>query len=111
MAKEEKLMKEITLLKERLELLLKLVGAVGLPSDPWVSPEQAGPILGISPNSIRERIKRAEERRIARQRCECSYGVHYRNDAAPTSKMSAWKVNLIAWDRLLKDIPPDQRTV
>ncbi len=102
---------ELTLLRKQLDHLLVLIGAVGLPSEPWMSPEQVGRVLGVSANSIRERIKQAEERRLVRKPCECVYGQHYRNDADPESSTPTWKVNLLAWNQLLKEIPPEKRTV
>lgn len=83
---------------------LRVYGIEGV----WVSPEQAGKLLGSSRDRVKTDIDLAEDMRLQGKTGDMVYGTHYRNDQSPTASQPTWKINIVEYAKLLK-IPPDQR--
>ena len=52
----KRLEKQIAELREQVALLTDVVDACGLPTSPWVSPEAASKLIGVSRQRIRDEI-------------------------------------------------------
>ncbi|NJR37771.1 MAG: hypothetical protein HC781_01695 [Leptolyngbyaceae cyanobacterium CSU_1_4] len=90
-----------------MRLVLKSNGIDG----PWVTPAQAGAVLGLSRDRLMDAIGKAEALRIAKKQGFLTYGKHYRNDQDESSDKPAWKINLPAFSEVWHATPPDQRKV
>jgi len=102
------LIEQLYQLTERVETIEALLGAVGMPTDPWLTPPAGAKFIGISPNQIRSYIDKAEASRLNGISSNLIYGIHYRNVQAPESQQPSWQVNVKAWQSYLST-PPDKR--
>jgi len=95
-------------LTERVEAIEALLGAVGMPTDPWLTPAATANLIKISPTQIRSLIAKAEAARLKGKNTDLLYGIHYRNVQTSESQQPSWQVNVKAWQSYLS-IPPDKR--
>lgn len=102
------LIERIWQLTERVETLEAILGAVGIPTNPWLTPAAAANLIKISPTQIRTAIAKAEAARDDGVNSGLIYGIHYRNVQAPESQQPSWQVNVKAWQAYLS-IPPEKR--
>ena len=98
------LAEQIQYLENRISILEKTLRAFGLPLCEWVSPNQASNLIGISRGRILSEVKTAEYARATRQRCNLSYGKHYRKVG------SDWQIN---WQlfQVVINMPEDERII
>lgn len=98
------LAEQIQYLENRISLLERTLKAFGVPLCEWVSPNQASSLLGISRGRILSEVKIAEYARATKQRCNLTYGKHYRKVG------SDWQIN---WQLFLVviNIPEDERII
>jgi hypothetical protein len=76
--------------------------ALGLPTSPWVSPQQAASLLNTSRTRINNEINKAEYARIHRIKYDLFWGIHYRKNGAN------WQVNPLEFETVIF-LPPEQR--
>ena len=93
---------ELDKLKQLVQRLEQNQWALGLPTSPWVSPQQAGTLLGTSRSRINEEIQKAEHARIHKLKFDLAWGTHYRKNGAH------WQVNPVEFERVIF-LPPEQR--
>ena len=94
--------KEFEALLARVERLEQNQRALGLPTEPWVSPNDAASLLSTSRATIMEEIKRAEYARKHRLNYDVVWDTHYRKTS------SHWQVNPMELKKVIFQ-PPDQR--
>lgn len=93
---------EVQDLKRQLTLLAEMLESCGL--QPWLSPEQAAAVLGVSRDSIVRDIRRAEEFRLAGKKSDFQFGIHYRQKRA-NAKTPRWQVNVLKWREVMAIVP------
>jgi hypothetical protein len=93
---------EFEALKAQVQLLLQTHRALGLPTSPWVSPQQAAQLIGSSRARITSEIERAEYARVTGQKYDLLWGTHYRKNGAN------WQVNPVEFEAIVFQ-PPEQR--
>ena len=93
---------EVEALKQQVERLLQNQQALGLPTSPWVSPQQAANLLSTSRARINREIEKAEYARINRIKYDLTWGTHYRKNGAN------WQINPLEFERVIF-LPPEQR--
>lgn len=105
--------KELVLqLQADVEWMRSLLEAQGV-NGPWLTPNEAAAILGISRDRIMDEIDAAEYARINRKKSDLTYGEHYFNAQNPHDtkiQRPTWKVHLQKFGAVLK-LPPDQRRI
>jgi hypothetical protein len=100
MAKDLK--SEVEALKAQVKQLVQTHRALGLPTSPWVSPQQAAQLLGTSRTRITAEIERAEYARIHGLSYDLVWGTHYRKNG------QHWQVNPVEFEAIAF-LPPEQR--
>ena len=86
-------------LETRLNRLEAVLDAVGLPVQQWLSPEQAGIILGVSRKTIMTEINNAERAHATNQKSDVKYSVHYRKIG------SNWQVDPLSMKEIINKRP------
>ena len=76
--------------------------ALGLPISPWVSPQQAAKLMGVSRSRITSEIDKAEHGRINGVKYDLLWGIHYRKNG------SNWQVSPVEFEAVIFQ-PPEQR--
>ena len=94
--------KRIEALENQVKLLTDRVTALGVPLEPWVTPQEAADILYISRGTVMSEIKEANDRRVANKLTDLEWGVHYRKLGAN------WQVNPAKLKEVMF-LPPEQR--
>ena len=97
-----KQVERITALETQVKLLTERLSALGLPLDPWVTPQDAATILFTSRGTIMSEIRRADDCRITNKPSDLKWGVHYRKLGAN------WQVNPAELNKVIF-LPPEQR--
>ena len=87
-------MSELEQLKKRVAALESLVNEIQ--SNQWMSPNEAAPILGISGNTIRLRIR---ECLTCPQRSPLKPGVHFKTIGMSRTR-ATYKINTAQWNKL-----------
>lgn len=95
-------------LAEEQAWMKRIFQAYGI-SGSWVSPNQAADLLCISREGVMWHVRRAERFRELKLKCECEFGVHYRQ-VPPTqdgpSNRHYWQIHVGNFEKLLA-IPQD----
>ena len=94
--------KEFKALKAQVEQLIKVHQALGLPTSPWVSPQAAAQLMGVSRSRVTAEINKAEYARIHGIAFDLTWGTHYRKNG------EHWQVNPVAFESVIF-LPPEQR--
>jgi hypothetical protein len=94
--------KELKDLKAQVDQLVKVHQALGLPTSPWVSPQQAAQLMGVSRSRVKDEIDKAEYARIHGLRFDLTWGIHYRKNG------DHWQVNPVEFEAVVF-LPPEQR--
>lgn len=102
-------MTDLSILEKRIRALEFRLNAFGIPTEQWLSPEEAAKILGCKRDKIRSEILRAEEARRRGEKHDVVFGVHYTNMAAPKSGKSLWRVDPIKLREVMILTPPENR--
>lgn len=76
--------------------------ALGLPVSPWVSPQQAATLMGVSRSRITGEIDKAEHARINGGKYDLLWGTHYRKNG------SNWQVSPVEFEAVIFQ-PPEKR--
>ena len=98
----------VAVLEDTVSLLHSILKVLGYPITVWLPPNQAAPLLGISPSQLRNIISTAEAERIAGHSGVLQYGIHYRNVMSSDSTQNAWQVSIEQMSIYLS-LPPEQR--
>lgn len=101
----------ITELEHKLSLLESRLNVYGVPTEQWLSPEDAGKLLGCGRDKVIAEIKRAKKATERGEKPDLVYGTHYTDLATPNSKKSMWRVNLSKFAEVVTKTPPEQRPV
>jgi hypothetical protein len=97
-----KIEKEFKALKAQVEQLVKVHQALGLPTSPWVSPQAAAQLMGVSRTRITTEITKAEHARIHGLQFDLTWGIHYRKNG------EHWQVNPVEFEAVIF-LPPEHR--
>jgi hypothetical protein len=89
-------------LEQQVKRLEQNQRALGLPTSPWVSPQQAATLMGTSRTRITGEIERAEYARIHGLKYDLVWGTHYRRNG------QHWQVNPVEFESVIF-LPPEQR--
>ncbi|MBD1914602.1 MULTISPECIES: hypothetical protein [Cyanophyceae] len=93
---------EFKALKAQVEQLVKVHQALGLPTAPWVSPQQAAQLMGTSRSRVQAEIDKAEHARIHGIAYDLTWSTHYRKNG------QHWQVNPVEFEAVIF-LPPEQR--
>jgi hypothetical protein len=93
---------KVQALEAQVKQLTQMVRALGLPVSPWVSPQQAAKLMGVSRSRITSEIEKAEYARIHRLQYDLVWGTHYRKNG------SNWQINPVDFEAVIFQ-PPEQR--
>lgn len=93
---------EIKELKAQVAHLVRIHQALGLPTSPWVSPQQAAQLMGTSRSRVQSEIDKAEHARIHDIAYDLTWGQHYRKNG------QHWQVNPVEFEAIIF-LPPEQR--
>ncbi|PSN16261.1 hypothetical protein C7293_03380 [filamentous cyanobacterium CCT1] len=93
---------EVEALKAQVQRLVQTHRALGLPTSPWVSPQQAAQLMGTSRSRIQDEIAKAEYARATGQKYDLLWGNHYRKNG------QHWQVNPVEFEAVVF-LPPEQR--
>jgi hypothetical protein len=93
---------EFKALKTKVDHMEKIMNSLGLPTSPWLSPEKAGNLIGVSRKKVREEIEKAEYARINGLKYDLIWGVHYRKND------SNWQINPSEFEAVVFQ-PPELR--
>ncbi|NEQ54333.1 MAG: hypothetical protein F6K11_30090, partial [Leptolyngbya sp. SIO3F4] len=93
---------EIEILKQQVQRLIQNQQALGLPTSPWVSPQQAANLLCTSRGRINNEIDKAEYARINKIKYDLTWGTHYRKNGAH------WQINPLEFEKIIFQ-PPENR--
>ena len=104
-------MDRVELLERKVEILESRLNAYGIPTEMWLSPEEASKILGFGRDKIISELVRAEKARINGERPDLIYGQHYTNGAVVASSRALWKVNAEKLREVLISTPPGSRPI
>jgi hypothetical protein len=97
-------------LKADIEWMRELLAAQGV-NGPWLTPNEAAPILGISRDRIMDEIEAAEYARINRKKSDLIYSEHYFNAQNPHDtkiQRATWKIHFQKFGKVIQ-LPPEQR--
>ncbi|MEO0985977.1 MAG: hypothetical protein AAFY20_10545 [Cyanobacteria bacterium J06639_14] len=93
---------EVIALKTQLDRITQTLKALGLPVSPWVSPQQAATLMGVSRSRITSEIEKAEYARINGLKFDLVWGDHYRKNG------SNWQISPVEFEAIIFQ-PPEQR--
>lgn len=98
---ESELNKRLKAVEQQIQWMRRILEVHGV-SGPWLSPQKAADLLGVSRSLIVERIKSAESGRAN----GLTYGEHYRNIAAQDASEPTWQVHLLNFEGHLNSKTP-----
>ncbi|MDV3351268.1 hypothetical protein QGP82_21370 [Leptothoe sp. LEGE 181152] len=93
---------EVEALKQQVQRLIQNQQSLGLPTSPWVSPQQAANLLCTSRTRVNSEIDKAEYARIHKIKYDLSWGTHYRKNGAH------WQINPLEFEKIIFQ-PPELR--
>ncbi|HEY9762374.1 MAG TPA: hypothetical protein V6D07_07600 [Trichocoleus sp.] len=93
---------EVEALKAQVQRLVQTHRALGLPTSPWISPQQAAQLMGVSRSRINSEINRAEYARINKLKYDLVWGTHYRKNG------QHWQINPVEFEAVIFQ-PPELR--
>lgn len=108
----KELQQQIEQIKTEFEWMRSLLAAQGV-NGPWLTPNEAAPLLGISGDRIKDEIAAAEYARINGKKSDLIYGEHYFNAQNPHDiniKKPSWKIHFQRFGDVVK-VPTEQRII
>ena len=106
---QAKMQAEIEILRAEQTWMKRVFQTYGI-SGMWVSPQQAADLLCISREGVMWHVRRAERFREEKLKCECEYGVHYRQTPRTQEESNSdrlfWQIHVGNFEKLLA-IPQD----
>lgn len=103
---------QVNQLQTDVEWIRQLLEVQGV-SGPWLTPNEAAPILGVSGDRIKDEIEAAEYARINSKKSDLIYGEHYFNAQNPHDtriQRPSWKIHFQKFGTVIKR-PTEQRTI
>ncbi len=101
MMQQQDIDRKVAQLEAKVEWFCEVFRMMGFPTGEWMALARAAKFLGVSADTLKIRIDKAELNTRLNQPTDLKYGVHYRKQPGTADlERGGWEINVRAWESL-----------